>query len=113
MKSILNYINITESLIKSDLIDAIKTLSTAAKTAVEEYIKQHKPTDTINDYIKWATDRVKNVIISTNKGSLTDSQLNELVKQFNDSARKEVKKLGFTGKEPFDVYITALKNRKK
>ena len=110
MKPITKYLN---SDVNESMFDAFKELTAATQKSAEEFIKIHKPTDTIQDYLNWSTDRVRKSIVQVFGDFFSQAQLNELSKQFVEGANKEIRSMGFKGNELFDDYIKAIMKKRK
>lgn len=110
MKNIIEYLNndiieITEAQVEQNAIGAVKALKDGMDNAIRVYMANHKPTDTIRDYINAVSKTLEaGLKISLSKTFSVD-KIKKIVGVFVDSTEKEMKKRGFTDNTLFDEFI--------
>ena len=109
MKNIIEYLNndiieITEAQVEQNAIGAVKALKDGMDNAIKIYIENHKPTDTVNDYIRAVSKTLEQCLKISLSKVFTVDKIKDLVQVFIEGAKKEVKKKGFSENTPFNEF---------
>ena len=110
MRSIIEYLDINSSIAineqsaEKNAFLAIKSLRSGIENAIKIYIENHKPTDTVNDYIRAVSKTLEQGLKISLSKVFTVDKINDLVQVFIEGAKKEVKKKGFSDNTLFDEF---------
>ena len=110
MKNIIEYLNndiieITEAQATQNVIGAVKALKDGIDNAIRVYIANHKPTDTIRDYINAVSKTLEDSLKVSLSKTFSVDKIKKIIGSFVDSAEKEMKKRGFTDNTLFNEFI--------
>lgn len=107
MKSIVEYLNIEkidEAFVEKSAINVIKALKDAMDNAIKVYVANHKPTDTVRDYIDSISKTLEAGLMVSLSKTFSVDKIKELVNIFSESVNKEIKKKGFKENALFDEF---------